>query len=73
MGELIWALVAFVGMHFLMSHPLRASMVKALGATGFQIAYSAVSLATLVWAIIAFRAIERPTIDTWHVEAGLWA
>jgi uncharacterized membrane protein len=49
------ALIAFVGTHFLMSHPLRAQMLDALGAAGFQIVYSLVSLVTLGWAAYAFR------------------
>ncbi len=52
---LVFALVAFVGTHFVMSHPLRAAMVAALGANGFQITYSLVSFATLGWAVYAFR------------------
>lgn len=48
--------VAFVGSHFAMSHPLRAPMVKALGARGFQLAYTAVSFATLGWVALAFKA-----------------
>ncbi len=54
--ELIAANIAFVGSHFAMSHPLRAAMVKSLGAAGFQIAYSVVSLATLGWVYLAFKA-----------------
>ncbi len=53
---LIAANVAFVGTHFAMSHPLRAPMVKALGAGGFQAAYSVVSFATLGWVYFAFKA-----------------
>ncbi len=54
--ELIAANIAFVGSHFAMSHPLRAAMVRTLGATGFQIAYSLVSFATLAWVYFAFKA-----------------
>lgn len=53
---LIAANIAFVGTHFAMSHPLRAPLVKALGAAGFQAAYSLVSLATLAWVYFAFKA-----------------
>lgn len=53
---LIAANAAFVGTHFAMSHPLRAAMVKALGAGGFQIAYTVVSFATLGWVYFAFTA-----------------
>jgi uncharacterized membrane protein len=53
---LIAANVAFVGTHFAMSHPLRAPLAKALGAGGFQAAYSVVSFATLGWVAFAFKA-----------------
>jgi len=59
--ELIAANAAFVGTHFLMSHPLRAKMVKAMGNAGFQIAYSVVSLATLAWVYFAFT--DAPPAD----------
>ncbi|MGB3806840.1 MAG: NnrU family protein [Erythrobacter sp.] len=54
--ELILANVAFVGSHFAMSHPLRAPMVGVLGERGFQLAYVAVSVATLYWVSAAFKA-----------------
>lgn len=53
---LIVANAAFVGSHFAMSHPLRAAMAGALGATGFQLAYSLVSFATLAGVYFAFKA-----------------
>ncbi len=60
MNETLWNLIAanvgFVGTHFAMSHPLRAPLVKALGAGGFQIAYTVVSFATLAWVYFAFKA-----------------
>ena len=55
MIQLTLALTAFVGTHFLMSHPLRAAMVARFGAGGFQGVYSLVSLATLGWTAYAFR------------------
>ena len=58
---LIAANAAFVGTHFAMSHPLRAPMVKALGAGGFQGAYTVVSFATLAWVYFAF--IAAPPAD----------
>ena len=58
---LIAANAAFVGTHFAMSHPLRAGMVRALGAGGFQAAYSIVSFATLAWVYFAF--IAAPPAD----------
>lgn len=54
--SLLLANVLFVGTHFLMSHPLRAGMVRALGEKGFLGVYSLVSLAFFVWVVIAFRS-----------------
>ncbi len=65
-GDLITlaaANAAFVGSHFAMSHPLRAPMVKALGAGGFTLAYTVVSFATLGWVARAFAnsdAVDLP-------------
>ena len=53
-GMLALASVAFVGTHFLMSHPLRRPMVSSLGEKGFAGVYSIVSLATFAWMIKAY-------------------
>lgn len=53
--------LAFVGSHFIMSHPLRVPMVRALGEKGFSLAYTAVSFATLGWVYFAF--IAAPPAD----------
>jgi uncharacterized membrane protein len=71
MTNLIAALIAFVGTHFLMSHPLRAPMVKALGTAFFQIVYSLVSLATFAWVVFAFKAAPR-TENLWPVSEAMW-
>ncbi|MFO6446586.1 NnrU family protein [Erythrobacter sp. NE805] len=53
---LLAANIAFVGSHFAMSHPLRAPMVRALGETGFSLAYTLVSFAALGWVYLSFTA-----------------
>jgi uncharacterized membrane protein len=50
------ACTTFVGSHIVMSHPLRAPMVRVLGEKGFQAVYSLVSLAAFWWIATAFRA-----------------
>ncbi len=72
MGELIWSLVAFVGSHFLLSHPLRAPLVKAVGDKAFQGIYSIVAFATFIWVYFAFKGAPRG-IDIWPVGDVLWA
>lgn len=66
LANLIAASVAFVGTHFVMSHPLRAGLVARLGAVGFQAVYSLVSIATLGWAVLAFRAIGPGGSALWE-------
>ena len=55
-GMLALASAVFVGSHFLMSHPLRAGMVGALGEKGFTGAYTLISLLTFGWMIWAYPA-----------------
>jgi uncharacterized membrane protein len=54
--SLTLATAAFVGMHILLSHPLRAGLVARLGERAFAGVYSLVALATLVWMIVVYRA-----------------
>ena len=65
------AAVAFVGTHFLMSHPLRAPMVARLGEGGFAGVYALVSFAALGWLAWAFWTAPV-TAMLWPVGDGLW-
>ena len=70
-GLLAMASLAFVGTHFLMSHPLRAPLISALGERGFTLFYTLVSLLTfgvLIWAYPDASA-EAPQ-PLW--ELGRW-
>ena len=71
MMMLVVASAAFIGTHFLMSHPLRASMAAALGERGFAAVYSLISLLTFGWMIWAYPAAsaEAPQ-PLW--DAGQW-
>ena len=60
-GMLALASIAFVGTHFLMSHPLRAPMIGKLGERGFAGVYTLVSLATFAWMIKAYPAASAET------------
>jgi uncharacterized membrane protein len=71
MESLIAACTAFVGFHFLLSHPLRGPLVKALGERGFQGAYSFVALAGFAWMVLTFRAIP-PEPLWWMPSDALW-
>ncbi len=67
----IAAAAAFVGTHFLLSHPLRAPIVKAIGPGGFLGLYSLVAFATLGWLALAYRAAPV-TAPLWVVGEGIW-
>jgi uncharacterized membrane protein len=71
MTMLVLASIAFVGTHFLLSHPLRAPLVRAMGESGFLGVYSIVAIVTLIWMIIAYRAMPL-TAPVWIVGDGLW-
>lgn len=70
-ASLALATLAFVGTHFLMSHPLRAGIVARLGDRGFLGVYSLVSVATLAWMIVAWRSIE-PGEPLWIAPLWWW-
>jgi uncharacterized membrane protein len=68
----IAAAVAFVGSHFLLSHPLRKPLVGVVGDRGFQGVYSLVALLTFGWLIVAYRNAPM-TPPLWAAGDGLWA
>jgi uncharacterized membrane protein len=69
---LMAAAIAFVGSHFLLSHPLRQRSVRILGETGFLGVYSLVAFLTLGWLIVAYRKAP-PTAPLWPAGDALWA
>lgn len=72
MVSLILACIAFVGTHFLLSHPLRAALVARLGERGFLGVYSLVAFATLGWMAESYRRAPADA-PLWSVGDGLWA
>lgn len=68
--SLFAASLALVGTHFALSHPLRAPLVKALGAGGFLALYSLVAAACMVWMALAFRAAPPGDLGGATGEAG---
>lgn len=69
--SLALATAAFVGTHFLMSHPLRSGLVARLGERGFAGAYILVALATFAWIIFAWRAVTDPA-PLWMAPLWWW-
>ena len=72
MESLITACVAFVGFHFLLSHPLRKPVVGVIGEAPFLGLYSLIALLTFGWMVVAFRAIP-PEPLWWDVGDIGWA
>ena len=72
MNDVVLACVAFVGTHFLLSHPLRRPLVARIGERGFLILYSLVAFATLGWVVWTYRAAPTGPM-WWPVGDGLWA
>lgn len=68
--SLFAASLALVGTHFALSHPLRAPLVKAVGAGGFLALYSLVAAACMVWMTFAFRAAPAADLGGASGEAG---
>ena len=56
LGPVAAAAAAFVGTHFLLSHPLRKPIVDTVGSAAFLGIYSVVAAATLGWLALAYRA-----------------
>lgn len=56
-GWLAIACAAFVGTHFLLSHPLRAILVRLMGEGAFRGLYSLVALGTFGWMILRWQAV----------------
>ncbi|MDT8759031.1 NnrU family protein [Sphingomonas psychrotolerans] len=69
MESLIAASVAFVGLHFLLSHPLRRPLTGAIGPRGFLALYVVSALASFAWMVLAFRAI--PPEPLWWAMGDL--
>ena len=63
--------IAFVGLHFLLSHPLRAPFVRKLGERGFQGLYSVQALLTFGLMIYFYRAIGREE-PIWVADEWVW-
>jgi uncharacterized membrane protein len=71
-ANVLAAVTAFVGSHFVLSHPLRRPLVAAMGDKGFAGLYSVVALATLVWIVLAYHAAPAE-VPLWTAGNVLWA
>lgn len=63
---------AFVGSHFILSHPLRRPLVAAMDEKGFLLLYSLVAFATLGAMASAYKKAPD-TAPLWPVSEAMWA
>jgi uncharacterized membrane protein len=68
---LLFSAIAFVGLHFLLSHPLRAPLVRAMGEKLFQGLYSLLALITFAAMIYFYRIIGREP-PLWDAGQAGW-
>src|SRR5205085_2776595 len=68
---LLFSAIAFVGTHFLFSHPLRRPLVRGMGERIFQGLYSLVAFATLGSMIYYYRIIGREP-PLWNAGDAGW-
>ena len=63
--------ILFVGMHFLLSHPLRAPLVRSVGEGPFRGIYSLVAILTFVGMVYFYGKIGREP-QLWVAGDALW-
>jgi uncharacterized membrane protein len=68
---LLFSAIAFVGLHFLLSHPLRGPLVRAMGERPFQGFYSLLSIVTFGLMIYFYGKIGREP-PLWQVGDASW-
>jgi len=68
---LFFSAIAFVGLHFLLSHPLRGPLVRAMGEKPFQGVYSLISIITFGLMVYFYRIIGREP-PLWDAGEAGW-
>ena len=71
LASLVLAMIAFVGTHFLLSHPLRLKLIGAVGEIRFTLLYSLVAIATLLWVVFAWLALDDE-LPIWIAPSWWW-
>ena len=71
-AALLLSCIAFLATHFLLSHPLRGPLVRAIGAGPFRIIYSIVALVTFGAMIYYYNRCGREPPDLWRSGDAAW-
>ena len=69
---LLLSCIAFLATHFLMSHPLRGPLVRAMGEGPFRGLYSLMALITFGGMIYFYHAIGREPYHMWDAGDAGW-
>jgi uncharacterized membrane protein len=69
---LFFSAIAFVGTHFLLSHPLRGPLVRSIGEKPFQGLYSLISLITFGLMVYFYHVIGREPPSLWRSGEVAW-
>ena len=69
---LLLSCIAFLATHFLMSHPLRAPLVRAMGERVFRGVYSVIALILFGAMIYFYRRCGREPPDLWVSGDAVW-
>lgn len=70
-AQLLLSAGLFVGTHLVLSHPLRAPLVRRIGEGRFLGLYSLIALATFLWMVMAARAMP-PQAPIWSPSGWGW-
>jgi uncharacterized membrane protein len=69
---LLLSCIAFLATHFLLSHPLRGPLVRAMGERAFRGVYSLIALITFGAMIYFYHAIGREAYVLWNAGDAGW-
>jgi uncharacterized membrane protein len=69
---LLLSCIAFLATHFLLSHPLRGPLVRAMGEGAFRGVYSLIALITFGAMIYFYHAIGREAYVLWNAGDAGW-
>ena len=69
---LLGSAIAFVGTHFLLSHPLRGPLVRSMGERAFQGLYSVIALILFGAMVYFYHAIGREPERLWDAGDAGW-
>lgn len=71
-AALLLSCIAFLATHFLLSHPLRRPLIRALGGGAFRIVYSVIALITFGAMIYYYNRCGREPADLWQSGEIAW-